>query len=158
MLASEESIRVLEILAPTIKTNRQFEMKLASAPAELKALIYEVCAPRLSFKPKPLSWYIMRAGIRAEQEQLPTLDSKGEVVQFSPAKDAATIDYANELMAMQVSKRRLTLTCGKCGTQHHFYAMEGETPNGTVRRARLRGWVYDYKSDPVRELCPECAD
>jgi hypothetical protein len=156
-LSDEKSIRTLEILAPTIKDHRQFESKLASAPPELRRIIYETCRPYLSFEAKPLDWYIMKSCQRAEQEQLPLTDGGSVVRDFQPAQDASTIRRANEVLAQTIAKRTLTLTCGNCLLEHQFYALDGETPNATIRRARECGWVYDYKADPVRELCPECA-
>jgi hypothetical protein len=145
-------------MARLITDHRKLEFVLAGESPEMKQAVYEAVRPHLSFEARPLDTYIAKAGERAEREQLPSLNEKGEIVPFRSARDQRTIDYANELLAAQVAKRRLTLTCGECGIQHHFYAMEGETPSATVRRARMSGWVYDYKADPVRELCPECSE
>lgn len=158
MQSNEEAVRVLEILAPTIKDHRQFEMKLASAPPELRPVIYEVCAPRLSFTAKPLDWYRMKAAQRAEQEQLVTLDGKGEIREFKSSQDASTLREAEQSLAASLAKRRLTLICRSCLAEKHFYAVGEENSRTVINKALAEGWIYDYKADPVRELCPACAN
>lgn len=159
MRAHERAIRTLQILAPKIKNDEQFEKKLATAPPYLRSIIYEICKPLLFFKAKSLEWYESQMRMRAEREQLPTIGSRpGEVVAFKSAVDLRTLEIANKALADTISSRNLVLTCGKCLIEHKFYQLEGENNNAVIRRARLAGWIYDYKSDPVRELCPECAN
>src|ERR1019366_1880367 len=125
--------------------------------AQDRADFYEQVRPHLKFAPEPLDVYVARAGQRAEREQLPIRDEAGQMHSFQVPKIGVD-RVAEEAMAKSIAARTLTLVCQKCFYAKNFYALESETPTATIRRAREEGWVYDYKSEPVREICPRCAN
>lgn len=154
--AHARAVNTLAILAPKIKDHEMLEKKLSTAPPHLRPIIYEVVAPRLFFKARPLEWYETQMRIHAAN--LPVWNGNtGSVMEPPVVCDNATFRRANELLAASIAKRTLHLVCAKCLREQDFPAIDNEYQSATIKRARRAGWVYDYKADPVREICPECS-
>lgn len=148
--------KAIEALAGTIKDHEQFGYLVMQAEPEFRQDFYDAVRPHLSFRAKPLDSYIASAKQRAEREQLPTIDEAGNLKPFSAAQDASTLRQAEEAISASLAKRTLTLKCSKCTRQSSFSAVGNETPGAVINKARRIGWVYDYKSETPREICPEC--
>jgi len=149
----ERSIRKLQLLAPKIRNHKDLETKITSAPPHLRMIIYEIVRPHLTFEAWPLDKYIISAKQMAEREKLPTMDEAGRLWEFQPPQDVKTAEKA---IAAALAVRTLTLTCGKCTVQEQFHAIGNESNVDVILKARAIGWIYDYKADPQREICPKC--
>lgn len=145
--SAEKSLRRLMRLAPKIRDHKDFETKLTTAPPHLREIIYEACRSFLTFKPWSLDRYVASAGRMAERERLPTLDAQGNLHEFQAVE---------VMLGKIVSTKTLTLTCGKCTAQAEFHAIGKETNVDVIMKARIAGWIYDYKHLPNREICPKC--
>lgn len=148
--------KAIEALAVMIKDHEHFGYLVMQAEPEFRQEFYDAVRPHLRFRAKPFDSYVASAKQRAEREQLPTIDEAGNLKAFSPAQDASTLRGAEESIAASLAKRTLTLKCAKCTRQSSFSAIGDETPGAVINKARRIGWVYDYKSETPREICPEC--
>lgn len=146
----------LAALAGTIRDHRHLETLLTGIDAEERQMVYDSLRPHLKFTPKPLDSYIASAGQRAEREQWPILDAAGNLREFRPAQDSSSIEKQTEkLLAAEIAKRTLTMTCSRCLRQEAFYQVGSETNVDVVLKARRTGWVYDPIT--VKESCPKCS-
>lgn len=146
-------------MANMIRNHEHLASILSGEPPELRRDTYEAVRPHLRFEAKPLHEYDTDARQKAEREQLPYLAADGSLIPFVPASDAESINrHAEESMMKALAKSTLTLVCAKCLLEEKFYALESETPTAVVRRARITGWRYDFKADPVVEICPGCVN
>jgi hypothetical protein len=144
-------------LAGTIRDHKHFERLLTEAPPADRQDLYDALIPHLQFTPKPLDVYVANAGQRAEREQWPVLGPDGMLMPFKPAADVSSLEKdVQEMIAAAMAQRRLMLTCSKCLREETFHAVGEETRVAVVIRARKKGWVYDYASNPPREICPKC--
>ena len=128
---------------------------LVRCEPENRSAMYDSLKPYLRFTPKPLDVYIAESADRAARQDLPTIDSTGNI-NFSPtltpelAPDvAAAQDAVNEAFA----KHALTVTCRSCTKQALF---TGDTKYDAIVNARLAGWVYYEMDGQPREICPDC--
>lgn len=134
---------LMQQLAFMVKSPQQFKAMLAKVEPENRRIAYESMAPFLSFRPAPLSDYMTQLKQDAEHDRLPTFDPEsGEVVPFSPARNAKTAEES-------LATKYLTLTCSKCTVQATFF---GETVVEAAIKAREKGWFHDHE----REICPKC--
>jgi len=144
-------------LAGTIRDHKHLEGLLTKTGAADRQELYDSLVPHLRFTAKPLDVYIASAGQRAEREQWPILGPDGNLLPFKPAADVSSVTKdVQDMLASAMAKRTLTLTCSKCLHEETFFAIGEETRVAVVIRARKAGWVYDYVSDPPREICPTC--
>lgn len=140
-----------------VRDHKHFERLLTEVDGEIRQELYESLRPHLKFEAKPLDWYVSQAGQRAEREQWPTLGENGHLQAFKPAADvSSTIKDAENAIARSLAERTLTLVCGKCTRTGIFYAVGEETNVDVILKARRDGWIYDFKHEPPREICPEC--
>jgi hypothetical protein len=140
-----------------VRDHRHLERLLTEAGPEIRQELYDALRPNLRFSAHPLDWYVAQAQQRAEREQLPTLDAEGALHPFKPARDVSSaVKEAQDAIAKALAERTLTLTCGKCTRKGVFYAVGKETNVDVILKARKEGWVYDYKHEPPREICPDC--
>jgi hypothetical protein len=146
-MQAESSLRKLMRLAPSIRDHKDLETKLTSAPPHLREIIYEAVRPFLKFKAKPMDKYIVSAKQMAERERLPTMDEKGNLHEFQAVE---------VLVAKEVATKTLTLTCHVCHKTEQFFAFGRDTNVDVVMKARVRGWIYNYKAEKPHEICPEC--
>jgi len=134
-------------LAPRIRDHKDLETKLTSAPPHLRTIIYEAVKPFLKFKAKPLDKYVVSAKQMAERERLPTMDENGNLHEFR------SIEVG---LAADVATKTLTLICSKCTREDKYYAIGKETNVDVIMKARLDGWVHDFRQMPAVEVCPDC--
>jgi hypothetical protein len=148
--------KAIEALAKMIKDHEHFGYLVMQAEPDFRQNFYDAVRPHLRFKAKPIDSYVIAAKDKAEREQLPTIGPDGNLRAFRSAQDASTIRGAEDALSASLAKRTLTLKCSRCTRQQSYSALEHETPTAVVRRARLQGWAYDYKSETPKEICPEC--
>ena len=149
------SLECIPPFARTVRNHEHFSELIIKAEPELRHQFYDAMRPHLRFQAKPLDGYVTIAQTRAESEQLPTIID-GKIEEFTPARDASTIQKAEESLSASLAKRTLTLNCSRCTRQQSFSAIGDESPNAVILRARRIGWVYDFKSEIPQEICPEC--
>jgi len=128
---------------------------LVRCEPENRSAMYDSLKPYLRFTPKALDVYIAESAERAANQDLPTIDSAGNI-NFSPAPTyemtgdtAAAQTAVNEVFAKHV----LTVTCRSCTKQEQF---TGDTKYDAIVNARLAGWVYYEMDGQPREICPDC--
>lgn len=145
-------------LAKTVRDHKHLERLLTETDAKDRQDLYDSIKPHLRFQPKPLDVYVASAGQRAEREQWPIIDEKGNLREFRPGTDANSLALAAEqAIAADLAARSVTLICDKCMRQGIYPALAGETKVSVMKRVRMAGWFHDYLATPARELCPECA-
>ena len=143
-------------LAYTIKDHKHLERVLTDCSGEERQMIYDTIVPHLRFTAKPLDVYVANVGQRAEREQWPVM-LEGQLREFRPATDVSSIEKeAEKLIAADLAKRTLTMTCSKCLKQEKFHQIGAETNVDVIIKARQAGWIHDYLSNPAREICPKC--
>ena len=154
---TDDIAQAVGLLASTIKDDAALSRLLGEIPVEEKREVYEAVKPHLSFKPKPLDVYVAEAGQRAEVDQLPVLDVWGNIVPFTPARDASSaVKDAENALAAAIAESTLILRCAKCTQVEKFYGVGCETKVDVILKARRAGWIYDYLADPPVEICPKC--
>ena len=137
-----------------------FRSWITRVPPEQRAAWYDLlCAHVRSFmKPKTLAEYIIMGQQKAEREQLPTgVNEKGEVIDFTPARTAETVEEKLARRAEKViqesydleRKKRLTLACKRCTAVESFYA---DSRMECTEKAYFKGWAIDGKD----ATCPDC--
>ena len=115
-----------------VQDHEHLRSLLVRCEPENRSAMYDSLKPYLRFTPKPLDVYISESAERAANQDLPTIDSMGNI-NFSPApayelgSDTAVAQAAvNEMFA----NYHLTVTCKKCTKTETFERQEGRRSAG----------------------------
>ena len=151
----EDGAGLMSQLAFMVMDHQHLRTLLVRCDPENHSAMYDSLKPYLRFTPKPLDVYISESAESAANQDLPTIDSMGNI-NFSPAPTyemtddtAAAQTAVNETLAKEV----LTVTCRSCTKQEQF---TGDTKYDAIVNARLAGWVYYEIDGQPREICPDC--
>ena len=147
---------LLQQLAMGITNHEKFRKVLAKVEPAKRTVAYETMRQFLSFKAKPLADYLMEAAQEAERKQRPTIDEKGNVKDFVPARNAdmrtaeeKLLDKANYELEVAVPGFTLVVQCAKCTKEGEFTA---PTHIAAMVKMREAGWV----SVGTKDVCGGC--
>ena len=151
----EDGAGLMSQLGFLVQDHEHLRSLLVRCEPENRSAMYDSLKPYLRFTPKPLDVYIAESAERAANQDLPTMDSAGNI-NFSPSPAyemspdvAAAQGAVNEAFAKHV----LMVTCRSCTKQELF---TGDTKYDAIVNARLAGWVYYEMDGQPREICPDC--
>ena len=151
----EDGAGLLSQLGYMVQDHEHLRSLLVRCEPENRSAMHDSLKPYLRFTPKPLDVYISESAERAANQDLPSIDSTGNI-HFSPAP---TYEMAPDVAAAQTAvndvfaKHVLTVTCRSCTKQEQF---TGDTKYDAIVNVRLAGWVYYEVDGQPREICPDC--
>ena len=136
-----------------IKDHDHFRRLLDRCEPAERANMYAALASRLKFQPKPLDVYTAELAGVAEAKQLPTIAKDGTLLPFK-RRELQTPEYrAQQVIARELAKYHLKLTCRKC-TRYEMF--DGERKIDAIKAARSCGWTYQELNNTGYEICPTC--
>ena len=137
-----------------VRDHEHLRSLLVRCEPENRSAMYDSLKPYLRFTPKAMDVYIAESAERAANQDLPTIDSSGNI-NFSPAPTYEMTDTAAAQTAVNevLAKHTLIVTCRKCTK---WAAFTGDTKYDAIVNARLAGWVYYEMDGKPREICPDC--
>jgi hypothetical protein len=162
----EDGTGLLSQLGFLVQDHEHFRSLLVRCEPENRSAMYNSLTPYLRFAAKPLDVYIAESKERAANQNLPTIDEKGninfnskptptidqEVAAIAPDLDQDTTAIVQRIVGDAVAKWTLEVTCRKCTK---FATFTGIRKADAVDAARDAGWAYDSWRDGS-EICPDC--
>jgi hypothetical protein len=138
-----------------VRDHEHLRSLLARCEPEHRVDMYEGLKAGLRFEPKPLDVYISESAMKAEREQLPTIDEEGNYHwhHIGPNLSSADKLVAQAAVDEALSKQKLWLVCSKCTRDAVF---TGATRYDAVHNARVAGWALWEHEGQQREICPDC--
>ena len=151
----EDGAGLISQLGYMVMDHEHLRSLLVRCEPENRSAMYDSLKPYLRFTPKPLDVYIAESAEMAANQNLPTIDSVGNVNFNEPLTPELDPDVAAAQAAVNDSfaKHVLTVTCRSCTKQEAF---TGDTKYDAIVNARLAGWVYYEVDGQPREICPNC--